>query len=418
MLRGKDIVCISSLDWGAMWTSKQQIMHRLAQTNRVLYVEEPVTLLAPLKVPARWRRWSAVAPQLNRVDAGLWTLTPPPLLPFGNMRPGVNRANQALLARYIRWGMARLLFDEEYIFWTYLPNSLALLDRLSAASPAGEGDQIAAAAVAGAGGRRPSLVVYHCVDEHSAFPGFVSPEVVKRYDDELTRRAGLVITTSENLRLSREALNPQTHTVLNAADVEIFNRALDPDLPLPADLAAIPPPRLGVVGLHDSRLDVDALGALAQADPAWQIVLIGPVKPGQVDEARLRRHPNIHLLSEKPRAELPGYLKGLAVALVPYRANELTRNIFPLKLFEYLAAGLPVVVGGLPELRRFAGTIGVVGGPEDYPGLVRLAIAEDREEHRAARVALAAENTWDHRVAQISALVEEALTRSDKMVGP
>jgi len=418
MLRGKDIVCISSLDWGAMWTSKQQIMHRLAQTNRVLYVEEPVTLLAPLKVPARWRRWSAVAPQLNRVDAGLWTLTPPPLLPFGNMRPGVNRANQALLARYIRWGMARLLFDEEYIFWTYLPNSLALLDRLSAASPAGEGDQIAAAAVAGAGGRRPSLVVYHCVDEHSAFPGFVSPEVVKRYDDELTRRAGLVITTSENLRLSREALNPQTHTVLNAADVEIFNRALDPDLPLPADLAAIPPPRLGVVGLHDSRLDVDALEALAQADPAWQIVLIGPVKPGQVDEARLRRHPNIHLLSEKPRAELPGYLKGLAVALVPYRANELTRNIFPLKLFEYLAAGLPVVVGGLPELRRFAGTIGVVGGPEDYPGLVRLAIAEDREEHRAARVALAAENTWDHRVAQISALVEEALTRSDKMVGP
>jgi len=415
MLRGKDIVCISSLDWGAMWTSKQQIMHRLAQTNRVLYVEEPVTMLAPLKVPARWRRWSAVAPQLNRVDAGLWTLTPPPLLPFGNMRPGVNRANQALLARYIRWAMARLLFDEEYIFWTYLPNSLALLDRLSAASPAGEGDQIAAA---GDGGRRPSLVVYHCVDEHSAFPGFVSPEVVKRYDDELTRRAGLVITTSENLRLSREALNPQTHTVLNAADVEIFNRALDPDLPLPADLAAIPPPRLGVVGLHDSRLDVDALEALAQADPAWQIVLIGPVKPGQVNEARLRRHPNIHLLSEKPRAELPGYLKGLAVALVPYRANELTRNIFPLKLFEYLAAGLPVVVGGLPELRRFAGTIGVAGGPEDYPGLVRLAIAEDREEHRAARVALAAENTWDHRVAQISALVEEALTRPGKMVGP
>jgi glycosyltransferase involved in cell wall biosynthesis len=147
-------------------------------------------------------------------------------------------------------------------------------------------------------------------------------------------------------------------------------------------------------------------------------VLIGPVKSGQVDEARLRLYPNIHLLGEKPRAELPGYFKGLAVALIPYNANELTRNIFPLKLFEYLAAGVPVVVGGLPELRRFEGTIGVADELQDYPALVRRAIAEDGDEKRAARVALAAENTWDHRAREISALVEEALTRAGKMVGP
>ena len=396
MLRGKDIVCISSLDWAAMWTSKQQIMHRLAETNRVLYVEEPVTMLAPLKVPARWARWAATAPRLGRVDAGLWTLTPPPLLPFGNMRPALNQANQNVLAHYVRWALDRLYFDEDYIFWTYLPASVRLLDRLRGAA---------------ASGRRPSLAVYHCVDEHSAFPGFVSPDVVKGYDDELTRRADLVITTSENLRRSRETLNPNTYTVLNAADVEIFNRALDPDLALPADLAAIPAPRLGVVGMHDSRLDLDALETLAQADPSWHVVLIGPLKPGQVDEARLRSHPNIHLLGEKPRADLPGYLKGMAVALVPYRANDLTRNIFPLKLFEYLAAGVPVVVGGLPELERYAGTIGVAGRPEDYPELVRQALATDGPERRAARVALAAENTWDHRVEEISRLVEEALAR-------
>ena len=396
MLRGKDIVCVSSLDWGAMWTSKQQIMHRLAQTNRVLYVEEPVTMLAPLKVPARWRRWAATAPRLGRVDAGLWTLTPPPLLPFGNLRPAVNQANQGVLAHYIRWALDRLYFDEDYIFWTYLPASVRLLDRLRGAA---------------ASGRRQSLVVYHCVDEHSAFPGFVSPEVVKAYDDELTRRADLVITTSENLRRSREALNANTYTVLNAADVEVFNRALDPDLALPADLAVIPAPRLGVVGMHDSRLDLDALEALALADPSWHVVLIGPLKSGQVDEARLRSHPNIHLLGEKPRADLPGYLKGMAVALVPYRANDLTRNIFPLKLFEYLAAGVPVVVGGLPELERYAGTIGVAGRPEDYPELVRQALSTDTPERRAARVALAARNTWDHRVDEISGLVEGTLAR-------
>jgi glycosyltransferase involved in cell wall biosynthesis len=396
MLRGKDIVCISSLDWGAMWTSKHQIMHRLAQTNRVLYIEEPVTMLAPFRVPARLSRWTATAPRVKRIDAGLWTLTPPPMLPFWNMKPALNRANQAVLARYIEWAMNRLFFDEDYIFWTYLPASVALLDSLGARKT----------------GRHPSLVVYHCADEYSEYPGFVSRDVVKSYDDEMTCRADLVITTAENLRLSRQEINPHTHTVINAADVDIFNRALDPTLPVPADLAAIPSPRLGVVGLHDFRLDVDALETLAAADPSWQIVLIGPLKPGQVDEARLRRQGNIHLLGQKPRGELPGYLKGLAVALVPYTPSELSRNIFPLKLFEYLAAGVPVVVGGLPELARFSKIIGVAGSSADYPRLVREALESDSPEKRAVRVELASENTWDHRVEEISTLVEEALVRA------
>jgi len=414
-----------------MWTSKQQIMHRLAQTNRVLYLEEPVTMLAPLKVPARLKRWKAVLPRLRQVESnaggGLWTLTPPPLLPFGNMRPWVNRANQAVLGLYLAWAMKQLGFGPGYIFWTYLPGSVALLRQVRAPeggqAPKGahtpqnawapQGAQAPRGAQRSRRGRlpQPALVVYHCVDEHSAFPGLVSPEIVKAYDDELTRRADLVITTADNLRLSRSALNPHTYTVLNAADVEIFRQALDPGLPVPADLAALPTPRLGVVGMHDSRLDVEALEALAQADPSWQVVLIGPLKAGQVDEARLRRWPNIHLLGEKKRPDLPGYLKGLAVALIPYVRGELTRNIFPLKLFEYLAAGLPVVAGGLPELRRYAGVIELAESSEDYPALVRKAIAEDGPEKRAARVALAEENTWDHRVEEISALVEEALMR-------
>jgi exopolysaccharide biosynthesis WecB/TagA/CpsF family protein len=410
LLSGKEIVCISSLDWGAMWTSKQQIMHRLARANRILYVEEPVTALAPLKVPARWRRWRAVAPRLNNPEPGLWVLTPPPTLPFGNMKPAINRANQAYLARYIRWAMKRLRFGEDPILWTYLPTSAALIDRLFPAvrrvtANAGDG------ATETGPSRRGPLVVYHCVDEHSAFPGLVSSDVVRAYDDGLTRRADLVITTADNLRRSRETLNPNTHTVLNAVDIEIFSRALDPATPLPSDLAAVPAPRLAVVGLHDSRLDVSALEALAEADPDWHIVLIGPVKAGQVDEARLRRHANVHLLGEKARRELPGYLKGVSVALIPYTANELTRNIFPLKLFEYLAAGLPVVVGGLPELLPYDGMIGVAETPGDYPELVRRAIAEDNSDARTARVALAAENTWDDRVEQISSLVERTLRR-------
>ena len=387
MMRGRDIVCISSLDWDAHWTSKQQIMHRLAQTNRVLYVEEPVTALAPLKVPSRWSRWKAVAPKLRKAQSGLWVLTPPPLSPFGNMYPWINKANQRLLAGYVNWAL-REIGMERPILWTYLPGSCDLLDYV-----------------------RPAAVVYHCVDEHSAFPGFIRPLVVKKYDDELTRRADLVLTSAENLLLSRKDLNPHIQRIRHAADVGLFATALDPALAIPADIASLPQPRIGVVGVHDERLDTAALEALSAADPEWQIVLVGPVVHGDVDEERLRALPNVHFLGGKTVAELPAYLKALDVALIPYKLNELTRNIFPLKLYEYLAAGLPVVAAALPELAPHSDSLSLASGPEEYPALVKAALAADSPAARAARSAAVAGETWEKRVDEMSVLVEEMLVR-------
>lgn len=387
MMRGLDIICVSSLDWSAHWTSKQQIMHRLAETNRVLYVEEPVTALAPLKVPSHWKRWKAVAPRLRKAQPGLWVLTPPPLPPFGNMYPWINRANQRLLAGYVNWAV-REIGMRDPVLWTYLPGSCDLIDHV-----------------------RPAAVVYHCVDEHSAFPGFIKPEVVKAYDDALTRRADLVLTSAENLRLSREGLNPNIHHIRHAADVRHFATALDLKVAIPADIALIPRPRIGVVGVHDERLDTAAIEALSAADAAWQIVLVGPVVPGDVDEERLRSLPNLHFLGGKPVSELPAYLKALDVALIPYRLNELTRNIFPLKLYEYLAAGLPVVAAALPELAPHSDMAAPAATPAEYPALVRQALASDSPAARAARSAAVAGETWEARVEEISGLVEEALAQ-------
>jgi glycosyltransferase involved in cell wall biosynthesis len=389
VLHDRDIVCVSSLDYDAPWTSKQQIMHRLAAGNRVLYVEEPVTMLAPLRVPTHWRRYRFLRPQLGHPEAGLWTLRLPPLLPFGNVRPFVNRLNQRVIGGYVRWAVRRLRLRDP-LLWTYLPTSIDLLDRVPFAA-----------------------LVYHCVDEHSAFPGFVDPGVVQAYDRQLTSRADLVVTTAENLRLARRNLNPHVYHVANGADVEAFARALDPSLVLPADVAAIPEPRIGVIGVHDSRLDIDALEALAAAEPSWQLVLVGPLRVSDDVERRLRVLPNLHLLGGKPVDELPAYLKALSVALIPYRLNELSRNIFPLKLFEYLAGGVPVVSAALPELEQFRGLISLALSPAEYPDLVRRAMAEDGPEPRRERIVLAAQNSWDHRVHVISQLVVDMLARKE-----
>lgn len=387
MLRGLDIVVLSSLDWMAHWTSKQQIMHRLAPTNRILYVEEPVTMLAPLKVPERWSRLKAIPLRLRRAEFDLWTLTPPPLLPFGNLQRPINRVNQKVIASYVRRAIAELGLHD-YILWSYLPTAVDILDRLD-----------------------PVAVVYHCVDEHSAFPGFVDPETVRSYDEELCRRADLVICTADNLRAARAPFNPHVYHVPNAGDVEHFKQALHPELPLPPDAAALPRPRIGVIGVHDERLDVAAIKAIAEAEPSWSVLLVGPIRPGDVDEATLRSLPNVHLLGRKAVSELPAYVKALDVALIPYKTMELTRNIFPLKLFEYLAGGVPVVVSGLPELERYRGVISIAAGPAEFPELIRRALSEDSPERRTARIRLAEQNSWDHRVEAISELVEAMLKR-------
>jgi len=393
MIRNHCIVCVSTLDWDAPWTSKQQIMHRLAQGNRILYVEEPVTMLAPLKVPSRWRRWAALIPRLRRAEKNLWVLTPPPLLPFGNMRPLVNRVNQTVLGAYIRWALKRLGW-RDYLLWTYLPTSIHLLTRL-----------------------RPRAVVYHCVDEHSAFPGLIDPQTVRAYDDALTRRADLVIATASSLCEERRPLNPRTFHVPNAADVDHFKRAYRESLPEPSDLAPITRPRLGIVGVHNARLDLEALRALSAADPDWRLVLIGPYVRGELSAQEVEVIPRVHSLGGKPREELPAYLRGLDVALIPYRLNELTRHMFPLKLFEYLAAGLPVVAAALPTLEPFRGVVYLAKSPEDYPGLVKRALEEDSSEMREKRVELARENSWDGRVEDISRLVDETL-RAARQSGP
>ena len=177
-----------------------------------------------------------------------------------------------------------------------------------------------------------------------------------------------------------------------------------------------------MIGVHDERLDEEAIEAIALADPAWQVVLVGPVREGDVDEARLRALPNVHLLGGKALAELPAYLKALDVALIPYKLNELSRNIFPLKLFEYLAGGVPVVSAALPELAPYADMVALAARPQDYPALVSRALADLAGPGAAAardeRTRLAADNTWDGRVEVISGLVEDMLERRGVSMRP
>jgi Glycosyl transferases group 1 len=193
------------------------------------------------------------------------------------------------------------------------------------------------------------MVVYYCTDEWSSF-SFVDGKKVGEMVKSLATRADVVFATSRPLVEKLSRFNPEVHLASHGVKYEMFALALEDSTALPSDLAALPRPRLGFYGLIEEWLDLELIGYLATRHPEWNIALIGKTC---VDTSSLDRLPNVHFLGRKPHSELPAYCKGLDVALIPHKVNELTRHMNPIKLREYLSAGLQIVSTDLPEMWHF-----------------------------------------------------------------
>jgi glycosyltransferase involved in cell wall biosynthesis len=249
----------------------------------------------------------------------------------------------------------------------------------------------------------PSLqfdtIVYHCVDEIKAAPG-MPRDAIERSEAELICRADVVFVTAPRLAESRCRLNPNTHYLPNVADYGHFSKSLEPTTLIPDDLARISEPRIGFVGaISTYKLDFNLLVRVAQAHPEWSIVLIGQVGEGDpwTDISGLRSISNIHLLGPRPYAMLPAYLRGLRVGLLPNRLNDYTASMFPMKFFEYLAAGLPVVSTDLPALRDYADVAMLAQTPQEFIEAIESALAK-RGPELENRLARAKQHTYASRM--------------------
>ena len=330
-----DITLLATADWDhPFWTNKQHVAVSLVELgHRVIYIDSlglrPPTLASGDRGRV-WRRLRRCFAGPRQVRSGLWVVSPLQL----PLRAGawVDRLNRWLLAWSLRFAHWRLAWRND-LLWTYNPRSEALL-KLSA--------------------YRQTL--YHCVDAIDAQPGMDGPRL-RRDEQLLCERVDLVVTTTPFLQ---QRCEPRAHRCVqfaNAVDVQHFQQALDPRLALPTDLLGIPEPRLMFVGaIAAYKLNLPLLAELARACPQWSIVLIGAVGEGDPSTtlAAVADCPNLHLLGPRAYGELPAYLRGAAVGLIPALLNDYTRAMFPMKFFEYLAAGLPVVATPLPALEPFA----------------------------------------------------------------
>jgi len=361
-----DLVCFSHLRWDFVFQRPHHLLTRFARTGRVFFVEEPLPLPAGestsrLDVLPRGESLTVLVPRLPALGNSLLSEV----------------ATRRLLDEY--FAQVDL---EEYVLWYYTPMAVGVSRHFS-----------------------PLATIYDCMDELSAFRG-APPDLLVR-EAELFRRADLVFTGGQSLYRSKRAKHPSVHLFPSSVDSEHFAQARTVQVE-PEDQKGIPGPRLGFFGVLDERLDAELLAGIADLRPDWHCVLIGPTV--KIEPDSLPRRPNIHYLGSKAYADLPRYLAGWDVALIPFARNEATRFISPTKTPEYLAAGRPVVSTSIRDVVQPYGTEGLVriaDRPVDFVAAVEAALAEDSAARLRQSDQFLRGISWDRTWAAMHSLVRE-----------
>jgi glycosyltransferase involved in cell wall biosynthesis len=363
-----DLICLSHLRWDFVYQRPQHLLSRCARERRVFFVEEPVRAEGP--------------PRLDVSERAGGVRVCVPTLPHDANEAEAERLQSAMVRELLRGEGVR-----DHVAWYYTPMALAFTGAL-----------------------RPLATVYDCMDELSAFQG--APPALTARERELLRRAELVFTGGRSLYEAKRALHRSVHAFPSAVEVDHFAKARAPQAD-PDDQAPLPRPRLGFFGVVDERMDLALLEGVARARPDWQLMIVGPVV--KIDPAALPRRPNIHYLGPKAYADLPRYVAGWNVALMPFAKNDSTRFISPTKTPEYLAAGRPVVSTSIRDVVRPYGVEGLVrvaDGVEAFVAACEAALAEAGRDAWLVKVdAMLSRMSWDRTWEAMARLVDGAIAR-------
>jgi len=378
-LRGRDILCFAN-DWSGDPLSKTHLMRVLAKDNRILWINAianrmPTT--SPKDLSRIYKKLKAFTEPIHKVESNIFVINPLAFPSYGNKM--ILDINQRFLAAQIKKAMKRLQF-ENVVNMVFNP---------------------AAGMIAGQLGE--SKVIYYCVDEYTAFTG--ASNGLKEIEDDLFRRADMVVVSAEKLFESKKHFNPKTFVIRHGTDWQHFRTALDPELPIPSDIADLPRPIIGFHGLLADWVDFELIKKVAEHFKDGSVVLIGKTTVDAKQKIKvLNDVPNIHLLGRKDYKELPAYCKAFDVALNPFEINELTLAANPLKVREYLAAGLPVVSTDIPEVRVLKDCL-VGTNHDDFIRKIEQALEQPKPRNDVSGAV--AHESWDAKVEELRRILSE-----------
>jgi len=367
---GHTLVCFSHLRWNFVFQRPQHLMSRFAETGRVIFWEEPEVALAGME-PALGVRTCA--------ETGVIVVTPS--LPEALAADEREATLKSLLDSYLAGEQG------PFVRWYYTPMMLPFSRHIESA-----------------------CTVYDCMDELANFR--FAPAELLGLERELLAGADVVFTGGYSLYEAKKGLHPNIHPFPSSVDRDHFGRARAMDA-VPDDQGSLPRPRFGFYGVIDERMDLEMIAAVADAHPEWSIVMVGPVV--KIDPADLPHRPNIHYLGGKTYDELPAYLGGWDVALMPFAINDSTKFISPTKTPEYLAGGRPVVSTPITDVIRHYGdleSVFIADGAEAFIKACEraLELVGGGDEWLNAVDLKLANLSWDITHARMAGLVHESIS--------
>jgi len=366
----RSILALGIIPWSFRHQRPQQILSRLSEGCKVLYVNN-------FKLGQGWFE-PENSLEIEKIDSNLYVLSPPSDAFVYELVQ--SEAGCKLLAQVINDSLDRLNMREP-ILWLDSPYWEPVIKYLS-----------------------PAKVIYNCMDKFEEFDGLSEKAgLIKRFERDILSIADIVMVTSQVLLDKVKYYNENVHLVPNAAEIDHFKQAYEEELEVPIELEEIDGPIVGFFGAIAEWFDVELVANLAMQEPDISIVLIGNVT---IELEELEGYENVYLLGEKPYQQLPNYLQGFDVCIIPFIKNDLTLSTDPVKLYEYLAANKPVVSIDLPEVRKFAGVIEIADNKEDFCEKVSKLCKEDKDKiNREEIQKLLSKNDWTDRVKQIKDLI-------------
>jgi len=326
VLRGRDILCFSH-DWTGDPLSKTHLMRVLSRDNRILWVNAIANRMPTTStkdISRIFKKLKSFTEPVREVEKNIFVLSPLAIPAYGSA--AVRKFNEKFLVRQVKKAMRKLGFE----------NPLNMVFNPAAGLLAGKLGE--------------SELIYYCVDEYTAFTG--ASKGLKEIEEDLFRKSDLVVVSAENLLESKKHFNANTFLIRHGTDWAHFRTALDDETKIPEEIVNLPKPVIGFHGLLADWVDFELIKKIAAHFDKGSIVLIGKIAVDAEQKVKiLDGIPNVHFLGRKPYAELPAFCKGFDVALNPFAINDLTLAANPLKVREYLAAGLETVSTDIPEVR-------------------------------------------------------------------
>ena len=391
---GAGMIYMGMSPWDGMWKNRHQLMSRFAHQMPVLYVEPPLALRkfrrSVLSGRFPWNEFRS--PDERRVDSNLYVYGSSALYPVSGTgllrRTTEKRWHRAILRAASKVGIHRP------ILWISLPEQRRALRNMN-----------------------PDFSIYHVVDEYAGYTAQNDRRVKKLAAEEriVLDCVDLTVAVSPELVRAKSGMNRDVRLVENAVDLRQFKLAIERNK-TPADLAKIPAPRIGYSGLVGKRLNLSMILEIAGRHPEWSFIFVGKVDPRdcEADIMALQSSENVYFLGERKPEVIADYVAGFDIGLLPYELNVETTHISPLKMYEYLAVGLPVIATAIPAALRHGDLLEVANNLDEFDDKIREALVDNHERDMNKRMQFAEKNTWEDRVIELTGIITRALRKKDR----